>query len=53
MGNSKLPRDITGSDAVVRQFDYPLTDDVGQGPPIDKHAAQLVDTAVTCDTHSC
>ena len=48
MGDSQLSRNVTGSDAVVCQFDDPLTDDVWERSAVDENAAQLVDTAVTC-----
>ena len=47
MADPELPRDVAGPHSVVRQLDDPLADDVGQRPPVDEHAAQLVHAAVT------
>ena len=48
MGDSELSGDVAGPDAVVGQFDDPLADDIGQWPSVDKDAAELVDSAMTC-----
>lgn len=48
MRDAKLSRNIAGSDAVVGQFDDPLSDDIGQRPTVDEDSAKLIDTAVTC-----
>ena len=47
VADPELPGDVAGAHAVVRQLDDPLADDVGQRPPVDEHAAQLVHAAVT------
>ena len=47
VADPELPGDVAGAHAVVRQLDDPLADDVGQRPPVDEDAAQLVHTAVT------
>ena len=45
--DSELSGNITRSDSVMCQLHNPLSDDVGEGSAVDKHAAQLIDTAVT------
>ncbi len=48
MTNSQLTRNITGSDALVRQLYYSRSDNVRQGTAVDKDAAKLVHSAMTC-----
>lgn len=43
MRDSQLSRDYTRSDAVVGHLHYLVSDVIGQGPPVDEHAAELVD----------
>ena len=47
VADPELPGDVAGAHAVVRQLDDPLADDVGQRPPVDEDAAQLVHAAAT------
>lgn len=47
VGHQKLAGNVTRSDAHQRQLHYPPADDVGQGPTVDEHAAELVDTCLT------
>lgn len=46
VGYAKLPADVTGSDAQLRQLHDAQADGVGQGAAVDEHAAQLVHLAV-------
>lgn len=48
MGDSELSGNIARSYAIVGQFDDALPDHVGKRTTVDKDAAQLIDTAVTC-----
>lgn len=43
MRHSQLSRDYARSDAVVGHLHYLVSDVIGQGPPVDEHAAELVD----------
>ena len=47
MADPELPGDVARPHSVVRQLDDPLPDDVGQRPPVDEDATQLVHAAVT------
>ena len=48
MGHSELSADITRSDSLVSQFHDSLSDNIRQGPTVDKDSTQLVDSAVAC-----
>lgn len=48
MTNSQLTRNITGSDALVRQLYYSRSDNIGQRTAVDKDAAKLVYATMTC-----
>lgn len=47
MTNSQLTRNITGSDALVRQLYYSRSDNVGQWSAVDEDAAKLVNATMT------
>ena len=47
VADPELPGDVARPHSVVRQLDDPLPDDVGQRPPVDEDATQLVHAAVT------
>jgi len=44
--NAQLTADVTRPDANAGQFDDAHSDRVGQRPPIDEHAAELVHLAI-------
>lgn len=46
MRHPQLPADVAGSDAELGQLHDPQPDGVGQRPPVDKDAAELVHFAV-------
>ena len=53
MTDQELPGDVTGPDPHEGQLHYPPPDILGQGPPIDKHPAQLVNTRLACNNQVC
>ena len=48
MGHSELSADITRSDTLVSKFHNTLSDNVRQGPAVDKKSSELVDSALSC-----
>ena len=52
VADQELPGDVTGPDPHEGQLHYPPPDILGQGPTIDKHPAQLVNTRLACNTKS-
>lgn len=49
MANAQLTRYVARPNAVVCQLHDSLSDYIGKGASIDKHASQLVDAAMTCN----
>lgn len=53
MRDSQLSRDYARSDAVVGHLHYLVADVIGQGPPVDEHAAELVDPTLAQRSGHC
>ena len=47
MWHAKFPRYIAWSDALLGELHNPLPDQIGQGTPVHKHSAELIDSAMT------
>jgi len=51
VADPQLPADDTGPDPGCRHLDDLEPDVVGQRPPVDEHAAQLVDPPLACNIY--